>query len=470
MKTVQQIFLASLVPLLLAGCGASGVETTDGGTYSGDQQGDDNSTDWAAIELVELGENGLLKPNIQTILVDNELHVFYYDAHTVVEGETFDFGEEFDAVYDLMYLVWDVDAGEIVIEPEVVEVLDNSSGLSAAYDASSLQPNVIYQGGDIVDSCQVGQGNIMVSSEDSLGWYDETAAIGLVERTVDVLSDGLVGGSMDIAIDSDGNQHISYQFHYEGCDGINLNYPDLHYVLLDANTDYSSLENDAYAALEESVDGNLYSYSSGVLSGAELNVAGGVNSIVINDAGIPIILYSHQQTNTDAYGLKVAVRNEADDWSIEWIDEFEDCVVEGIDAALNPEGYISAAVYTYGCESDDDERDDDWHKLHYLTQTASGWTVEPLYTTKQIGQYPSLAFDGEGNPMIAYYEIETYSGSELTNLAVAYKEDGSWDLQEVSNYSDIGKYNQLKITDEGKALLVSYYDAGNSILLFEKDL
>jgi hypothetical protein len=466
MKTLQKIFSVSLLPALVA-CGASSVETSDGGTYDGDQSADDSSTDWTATELVVLTENGLLKPNIQTVLDGDELHVFYYDDHTVVEGESFDFGDEFDASFDLMHLVWNVTDGEITTQPEVVETLDNSASLSAAFNSTDGEANAIYQGGYIVDSCQSDQSNTMVSSLDSAGWYDETAAIGYVDRTIEILEDGLAGGAMDIAIDDEGNRHIAYQFYYEGCGTGELTNPDLNYVLLDANTDYSNLDNDDYSALEEQVDGNEY-YDDG---GGDLNVVGDVSSIVINGDGNPVILYSeYQDTNTDDYGLKVAVRNSADDWDVEWIDELDSCIVEGLDAAINPDGYISAAVYTYGCESDDDERDDDWHKLHYLTQTDSGWEIEYIYTATQIGQYPSLAFDASGNPMIAYYEIETYSGSELTNLAVAYKENDSWDLQEVSNYSDIGRYNQLKITDEGKALLVSYYETGNSILLFEKNL
>lgn len=464
MKRSQQFIIGSLLPLVVA-CGDSGVETTDAGTYSGDQNADDNSTDWTATTLAALGDNGYLQPNIQTFIEGDELHIFYYDDHTVVDGKTFDFGEEFEADFDLMYVVWDIADGEITTGPEVVQTLDNSSSLSAAYDGVDDQANVIYQGGYIVDSCQTDQSNTMVSSLDTLSWYEEAAAIGYVDRTINVLEDGLAGGAMDIAIDDDGNRHIVYQFYYEGCGTGELTNPDLNYVHLDANADYSNLDNDDYSALEEQVDGNSYD------SGYDLNDVGDVNSIVINTDGNPVVLYSEaQDVTTDNYGLKMATRNAADDWSVEWITEFDECEVEGLDAAINPDGEISAAVYTYGCVSDDDERDDDWHKLHYLSQSDTGWDLYTMNTSVQIGKYPSLAFDADGNPVIAYYEIESYAGSERENLKIAYRQDGSWSLDEVSNYDDIGKYNQLKITDEGKALLVSYYDSSNSIMLFEKDL
>lgn len=454
-KQFTPLYLAMLIPALIA-CGSdSGSSNDSAGTVSADQDADDLSTEWSAEVLVTLGEDGLLTPRIQTLLDDNLLHVFYYDDYT---------GDSETAEADLKYLVWNLDSSSFDTEPETVVSIDNSGSLAAALDLSN-NGQVIYQGGENRECQGDEQSDVMVSSLDSSDWLEETASIGFVERqTYEPLQDGLAGGQMSMAIDNDGNRHMVYQFYYEGCDTFGMEYPDLKYVQLYAGTDYSDRETVDNDSHEEAIEANVLSTDDDSEFN-ELVLAGEASKILINSDGNPVVAYSAEDNfgDDDFIGLKLAVR-ESGEWSSEWL--VDDCEVEALDAAYNDDGELGIAYYSNNC---DDERDT-YHQLHYLESSDGEWSHTTMNTTMQIGQYPSLAFDSDGDPVIAYYEIETYAGNEQENLRVARRKDGSWSLNEVSNLDEIGKYNQLQVTDSGEAILVTYYESGNQIALFRSDL
>lgn len=475
-KFLRVIFLSLIV--LISGCNfEERFEASEGATYEGNQSDDGSSGDdgedtddsdtvdldveWTLYELVTLTNTGLLTANTKTVLEGNLLHVFYYDDHTAVDGD-----DEllYDVEFDLMHLVWDITNSEIETAPEVVASLDNNSSLAAAL---GTEVNVIYKGGEVRECQGDEQSDAMISSLDGAGWFEETAAIGYVERqTYEPLQDGLAGGAMSMAVDSSGNRHIAYQFYYEGCDTNPFLYPDLHYSVLDVGIDY--IDRDAIATFEheEQVDGNTLD-TQDTANFNELVGAGSVNKLLLDANENPLVLYYADEAEGEMeYGLKIAIRNGADDWTKQWL--VEDYEIEGLDAAYKSDGYLAVAFYTTNYVNDEGKT---MLQLHYLEQTSDGWqALETMNTGVQIGQYPSLAFDPDGDPIIAYYEIESYAGNERNNLKVARKKNDSWYLEEVSTLSDIGKYNQLTVTDEGKAILVSYYATDGTVVLFEADL
>ena len=120
------------------------------------------------------------------------------------------------------------------------------------------------------------------------------------------------------------------------------------------------------------------------------------------------------------------------------------------------------------------------HALAYFDQTrqllayressdGSTWTaVQDVDSDGVTGYYPSLAFDNDGNPAIAYYRCGNYGvgdGCDMNNdgLYLARRRAGAWDIQKVRGENGIrdGQYTALAFAG-GKAAIAfqsSYYDS-----------
>jgi hypothetical protein len=103
-------------------------------------------------------------------------------------------------------------------------------------------------------------------------------------------------------------------------------------------------------------------------------------------------------------------------------------------------------------------------------ESADGttWTVaEDVDRDGITGNFPSLAFDGQGNPAIAYYRCNDYGATggcdtEKDGLYLARRLNGVWVSRKISGESGItdGLYTALAFAD-GKAVIAfqtSYFD------------
>jgi hypothetical protein len=129
------------------------------------------------------------------------------------------------------------------------------------------------------------------------------------------------------------------------------------------------------------------------------------------------------------------------------------------------------------------------HALAYFDETrqllayressdGSTWTaVQDVDSDGVTGYYPSLAFDDDGNPAIAYYRCGDYGvgdGCDMNKdgLYLARRRPDAWDIQKVRGENGIrdGQYTALAFAG-GKAVIAfqsSYYDSvagGNKAIL-----
>jgi hypothetical protein len=211
---------------------------------------------------------------------------------------------------------------------------------------------------------------------------------------------------------------------------------------------------------EEQVDGNVLSTDDNA-NYNKLVGTGDVNAMLLNENNEPLVFYSAEDPNpaSPEIGLKLATR-VSDSWFSEWL--IEGCVVEGLDAATKADGYPALAVYTTRCPGTENFDP----QLHYLEQTALGWQTQTIAMAQRAGQYPSLAFHTNGQPLIVFYELATSQNHALNNLKIGLRTDQGWQFSDVSNLEDVGQYNRLHVLENGEPVVVSYAASHRQIILF----
>jgi len=128
---------------------------------------------------------------------------------------------------------------------------------------------------------------------------------------------------------------------------------------------------------------------------------------------------------------------------------------------------------------------DDARQLLAYSESSDGstWTAAESVDRDGItGYYPSLAFDDNGNPAIAYYRCNDYGVStgcdvDKDGLYLARRSAGTWSIQKITGESGVsdGQYTALAFAG-GKAVIAfqsSYYDlvagASKAILRVAKE-
>ena len=90
--------------------------------------------------------------------------------------------------------------------------------------------------------------------------------------------------------------------------------------------------------------------------------------------------------------------------------------------------------------------------LEYARFDGKAWKRSTVDSKNIAGQFPSLVFDTDGNPVVAYYRKT--SG----DLRVMRHDGTQWVRQEVDTTDNVGQFASLAISENG-TLAVAYADA-----------
>jgi hypothetical protein len=403
-------------------------------------------TTWQKTSIRSVNATGLLTANLKVVADSSDrLHVVNYGDSG---NDSYPFAIE--------HSVWDLSFRQLepLAETQVVVDVDNSSTLDLALGSDGT-PVVVYQGGNFRE-CGAEQSDVMISLAENGNWDEYLGAIGFVHRNP-VLTDGLAGADADVVVDSRGDVHVCYQFSYEGCDAMNHNYPDLRYVKRER-----ALLDDEVSIIEETIEGSLFpAFDYGIQ-----NSVGYHCQLVLDAAENPVAFYGVKADQTNfgdqTSGLRVARRDGDGTWQLDWVDQ--DCEVVALSAARSGGDDTLAVAYAV-------KENNGVNTVYYLKYAEfqnNLWTVETVDDSVSCGSYCSLAFDSEGRPAIAYYEIRSHTGYTLQNLKFARTIDGIWQTEQVAQSGDIGKYNNLWFDGNDRAHICTYTASQDEIILFQE--
>jgi len=398
---------------------------------------------WRQEPMTRIEVSGLLSIGVKALpAADGRLHTVHFN-NSGTSGYP----------YALEHQIWDMSDGrlELLQGPDMIVEIDNNLALELALDGSGT-PVVAYQGGNVRECGGDDQSDVMISLKDSANWSESLGAMGFVERNP-VLTDGLAGSNVDLAVDSAGDIHLCYQFFYEGCDAMNHNYPDVKYVKR-ARSQLGST-----AITEEQVEGNLYpDFGTGIQ-----NSVGYHCRIVLDGNENPVVFYGVKTEFDQVFGLRAARRNPDGSWQLDWVEE--DCEVVAISAARSPVDGSLAVAYAV--------KEFNGVAFVYFLKFAwfknNAWQVRMIDNKVSCGSYSSLAFNADGQPGIAYYEIKSHTGYSLQNLKLAEFNGNVWETAQVASYGNIGLYNSLWYDADNRAYICTYSDTQKEILLYRRN-
>jgi hypothetical protein len=223
--------------------------------------------------------------------------------------------------------------------------------------------------------------------------------------TVD--SSGRVGSCCSLALDSNGNPHISYK---------DVSLSDLRYAHWNGS-----------AWSVEIVDA--------------VNWVGWYTSIAVDSGGRPHISYFDNWDND----LKYAVW-DGSQWKTHVVDTLGGSLTS---IALDPND--NPAISYYESTSD---------VLKYASWNGSSWDIQVV--DPNGGEFTSLAFDSSGRPHISYYDFRSGYVKYASWTGVR------WETQLVASAGAakaVGSQTSLKLDSSGKAH-ISYYDSTNKDLKY----
>jgi len=382
--------------------------------------------------------------NVKSIIENNQIYLAYFSSAG-------------NGNYNINYLNYDMSLFENnTNNNSSVITVDHSRDMQIELTTDQT-PLIMYQGGTYPTCGETEQSDIMLSLFQNDHWQEYTISLGTVERNP-VINNGLAGYSSDMVADSTNTIHMCFQFLYEGCDSMNYNYPDLWYIQFSPNNLNGLPEH-------EVIEGNDYENSN------KQNNAGEHCAIALDNNNVPFVFYYFVDTHPiGKKGLRVASRNFQDHWETQWI--ATDIHVDYISASWNDhQGKMAVAYYvtqnSYGNRN---------YVLMYAEQTFSGWQTSVVDKSCYCGNYCSLTFDNNGNPIIAYRADQTRSKILLNQLKIAYRQSNTWKnffCDVLVNHSTIinimGIDNTIHVRDQF-FYITSYSEETHSIYLISGNL
>jgi len=418
--------------IISIGCGGGGGGSSSTTTQ---QPGNNNSEkQWQSIQLNTIESSGLNSPHVKSMIDKlDQLHMVYFSS-------------AINQDFTIYHQTWDTHIFQPIDSKTVVINVDNCRDNSMAF-VNDI-PAVIYQGGSFPTCGEEKQSDVMMSILEDSQWKEYTIAIGTVERNP-VIHNGVAGGSMDMIVDSQFQVHMCFQFFYEGCDSMNVNYPDLWYVNISTNT----LDQ---LPVTETIEGNDYNNDN------TQNNAGEHCSIIVDQTDTPMAFYYFESPMPDLdKGIRLAQKIDVNQWQTEWIEK--DCEIDFISAAWNHTNNTAGVAYYV---IDDYSYGGSDKSLRYAEIVNNEWYTFIVDDSALCGNYCSLAFDNDGNPVIAYRADESHSGNDLNELRVAQRVNNVWTYETISGNNKAGKYNTITIDDSNTIYITSYSDETKGIYVF----
>jgi hypothetical protein len=344
------------------------------------------------------------------------------------------------------------------LEP-IQDVYDVGRYTSIAVDGNN-KPHIVFA----THECMTWVGSTCISDEPRDLKYIHQDASGNWQSP---LTAGYSGEHASLALDSDGKAHASYvndsngylkyanrtsgwwsrtSLEEGGTVGLNLSL---------------ELDGEGYAHISywDSVSGHLQyaSRGAGGWSIETVKTSGPISLIAWGSGTTSLALASDGRARISYYtggGVRslMYAYHESDGWHLTTADGLE-----------NPGSYNSLALdsgeFPHISYHNSSRYPNSYHDLKYIYRDAGGWHPEDVDTAGRVGQYNSLALDGDDHPHISYYD---YTNNDLE---YATKAGGVWDFHTMDSAGDVGKYTSLALTVEG-APRISYYGATQGDLKF----
>ena len=226
---------------------------------------------------------------------------------------------------------------------------------------------------------------------------------------------GYLYGPLDIALDSDGSPHIVWHNH-DNEDG-----------------SYGRLDNGDWVTTDIQSSGH---------DGWDINVA-------IDSTGSPHVLAVDPSQFGSQNGLEYATL-DGGAWTVEKVGTGRLPYEFGNDIALDSQDRPHIVWF-----------DSQTQDLKYALRDSGGWTISTVDSAGDVGRYPSLTLDRDGNPVVSYYQTL----SESSGVIKLARWDGSqWNTQRIDQLDDVfpgffgARKNSSVILDADGNPIVAYSD------------
>lgn len=435
-------------------------------------RGYSQSHNWRRITVAEYETSGMHLPYVVARQAANgNVHFAYYNAVAGVDDTNY---------FQLNHLVWNPETNNRrtrVVDnrpaPSNVDGFDNCEQFDMAVDGNT--PILIYPTYEIDTVLQQLEADIMVNAYESRSWNENTGAVGFVPRNP-VYQDGHITENMSMVVDSNGDVHFCYQYFTEGMDSGNFRYPDIYYTFRERATLSDPMEIADYEAIEERVDGNVFS------TYGDHNSVGYHCKLLLDPEGLPVIVYGQQDEQMNGtFALKVAYKNSEGQWRRETVVALDNgWTVGGISAAFYPpdpdfepdpddpeaEEDLPLTI-AYALRSPSPEPDDG-HRLMFAVKQEGQWTTEIVDETTWCGMHCSLAFTPDRFPAIAYFDEQSHSGRIHYFLKYAEFNGVLWVRESADEEGTVGRSNTLWFDGQGRPNICTYSEEDNEVLVIQQ--
>ncbi len=262
-----------------------------------------------------------------------------------------------------------------------------------------------------------------------------------------------VGIATSLALDTDGNPHISY---------VDKSDNDLKYARRDSSGWYMEIVADSSPdqtsiALDSRGFPHIICSNSRVLDYAwrdesgwhleSLDVPVQGASLTLDSNDIPHVSFETNYSSTDCE-LKYASRDESG-WHCETVKELDPCYYGSwTDLKLDSDEHPHIVFY------------DDHQMISYASNIGSTWVIENIDALDNSLECPSMQLDSQNFPHVSYHHFVFCDPCPPTYaLKYAFRDDSGWHVQTLDGSSKVwvGMYSALVLDSNGFSN-IAYYD------------